>query len=141
MLSITRTYPVPPDRVFDAWTRPEQFARWFGTEDVDVPRQSVTMEVRPGGSWTFSMKRPNGETVAWVGEYSEVRRPERLAFSVKSGSGIGGVESIVVTFTAAGSKTRVDFEHSAIGIPDDVVGRRAARFTDYFDALGRLLMA
>ena len=141
MLTITRTYPVPPDRVFDAWTRPEQFARWFGTEDVDVPRNGVTMDVRPGGRWTFSMQRPNGETASWGGQYAEVQRPKRLAFTIRSGSGIGGVESILVTFTAVGSKTRVNFAHSATDVPDDVVDRRAEQFTYYFDALGRLLMA
>ena len=42
--TITRTLAAPPELVWDVWTKPEHFAVWFGTEAVEVPLDSVTLE-------------------------------------------------------------------------------------------------
>ena len=47
--TITRTLAAPPELVWDVWTKPEHFAVWFGTEAVEVPLDSVTLDVRVGG--------------------------------------------------------------------------------------------
>ena len=57
-MTITRTFSAPVDLVYAAWTTPEHFAVWFGTETVAV--DDVTIDARPGGSWTATMHLPDG---------------------------------------------------------------------------------
>ena len=44
---ITRRFAAPRDRVWDAWTRPEQLARWFGPKGVTTT--VLSFDLRPGG--------------------------------------------------------------------------------------------
>lgn len=50
-LTITRTFAASRELVYGAWTRPEHFSVWFGTEAVPVPLDTLSMDVRVGGAW------------------------------------------------------------------------------------------
>jgi uncharacterized protein YndB with AHSA1/START domain len=80
-ITITRVFDAPRERVWKEWTEPEPFADWFGGVKSEVPLQTVSMDVRPGGSWRLTMLAPRGE-IHWTGEYREVVAPERLVFTV-----------------------------------------------------------
>src|SRR6267142_2545135 len=43
------------EQVWKEWTEPEAFADWFGGAESEVPLSSVSMDVRPGGSWRATM--------------------------------------------------------------------------------------
>ena len=45
-ISITRTFTAPPKAVFEAWTDPTAFGRWFGTASTAV--EDVSMDLRVG---------------------------------------------------------------------------------------------
>lgn len=47
--TVRRTFAAPPEAVFDAWITPASFAVWWGGSDVEVPLDSLSMDVRPGG--------------------------------------------------------------------------------------------
>jgi uncharacterized protein YndB with AHSA1/START domain len=79
-LTITRVLGAPPERVWREWTRPEAFADWFGGPQAEVPLDTVTMDVRPGGTWRATMRYGGGE-IRWKGEYVEVDPPERLVLT------------------------------------------------------------
>ena len=76
--TITRTFAASPEAVFDAWVTPEHFSVWFGTPNVAVPLDTLTMDVRVGGRWTAVMHLPDGSTKDWEGEYRELDRPSRV---------------------------------------------------------------
>lgn len=78
-LVLRRTYAVPRQRVFDAWTNPELAATFLGPQDIAVPK--IEMDVRPGGSYRIAMLRPDGETWYVGGTYRDVRPPERLSMT------------------------------------------------------------
>ena len=80
-IAIVRVFDAPRERVWREWTEPERFADWFGGVESEVPLSSVSMDVRPGGSWRLTMLTARGET-EWTGEYVEVREPERLMFTL-----------------------------------------------------------
>jgi uncharacterized protein YndB with AHSA1/START domain len=52
-----RTVPAPRERVFGAWTDPEQLARWWGPKGFDNTFHRY--ELRPEGMWEFTMHGPN----------------------------------------------------------------------------------
>nr|BFF11444.1 hypothetical protein GCM10025699_27470 [Microbacterium flavescens] len=65
--TITRTLRAPRELVFDAITKSEHFAVWFGTAAVSVPQDSLTMDVRPGGAFRAVMMLPEGNRIDWAG--------------------------------------------------------------------------
>src|SRR4051794_27071424 len=81
-IQVTHRFPVSPDRVFDAWLDPAMIGKWmFGPavrEEEELVRLDV--EARVGGNFLFLVRR-QGEDVEHVGEYLEVLRPSRLAFT------------------------------------------------------------
>ena len=78
--TVTRTIAAPRELVWDAWTLPEHFSKWFGTEAVEVPLDSLVMDVRPGGTLAAVMVLPDGNRINWTGEYRLVDRPNRLEY-------------------------------------------------------------
>lgn len=58
-LEISRIIKAPRSAIWDAWTRPEQFAQWW----VPAPEvcRIVTMDVRPGGGMITEIAAKAGE--------------------------------------------------------------------------------
>jgi uncharacterized protein YndB with AHSA1/START domain len=74
---MTRTFDAPRHLVFDAWTKPELLKRWFG-QAAGWTMPICEVDLRPGGTYRYVMRGPDGEEVVMRGEYREIVRPERL---------------------------------------------------------------
>jgi uncharacterized protein YndB with AHSA1/START domain len=99
---MTRVFEAPRERVWREWTEPEAFADWFGGPESEVPLESVTMEVRPGGALRATMfAGPGRREIRWRGEYREVDEPERLVFTI-SDRDDDRSELVTVVLTALG---------------------------------------
>lgn len=72
---MSRVFNAPRTLVFDAWTKPELFTRWFGPRDWTVPICEI--DLRPGGSYRYLLRGPDGAEMVMKGVYREVVRPER----------------------------------------------------------------
>lgn len=71
-----REFAVPRELVFEAWTVPEHFARWFAPDGVEV--LACEMDARPGGELRFHHRFATGELVSIKGVFDEVVAPSRL---------------------------------------------------------------
>jgi uncharacterized protein YndB with AHSA1/START domain len=113
-LVISRAFDAPRSLVFKAWTEPERLVRWWGPQGFTLP--ACKMDLRPGGSFRFRMRSPEG-TDHWLrGVYREIVEPERLVFTWawEDAEGHPGHETMVtVTFVEQGAKTRLVM-HQAI---------------------------
>src|ERR1700722_8445011 len=76
----TRLINAPRELVFEVWTKPEHIAKWWGPDGFTNTIKE--MEVKPGGVWRFIMHGPNGMDFPTKIVYSEVVKPERLAYRV-----------------------------------------------------------
>jgi uncharacterized protein YndB with AHSA1/START domain len=83
-ITLRRVFDAPRARVWQEWTEPERFADWFGGPDAAVPLETVSMDVRPGGTWRATMFADRG-MIEWRGEYLEVVEPERLVITFSDG--------------------------------------------------------
>ena len=54
-LEFVRTYAAPRQLVWDAWTEPDQIAQWWGPRGITTPRESIKLDLRPGGEISFDM--------------------------------------------------------------------------------------
>jgi uncharacterized protein YndB with AHSA1/START domain len=54
-LAITRIFDVPREMVFEAWTDPEQVARWWGPDGFHTPPETVEIDLRVGGRYHLTM--------------------------------------------------------------------------------------
>lgn len=75
---ITRTFNAPRELVFQAWTEPERFAKWFGPKGVTVKR--AKQDLRPGGSLHTCMVTPDGHEMWGKMVYREIAAPEKLVY-------------------------------------------------------------
>ena len=76
---ITRAFDAPADRVFDAWTTPEQVRQWWGSEEA--PLVVCEIDLKVGGAWRYVVGYPEGKELAWHGTYHEIERPGRLVYT------------------------------------------------------------
>lgn len=77
---VVHRYAATPDQVFDAFLDVETARRFlFATKTGEM----ITAEIDPrvGGHFTFVERRPDMGDVRHVGEYLEIDRPKRLAFT------------------------------------------------------------
>jgi uncharacterized protein YndB with AHSA1/START domain len=64
-VAFTRRFDAPPGRVFDALTRPELISRWIGPRDWSMA--ACDLDPRPGGSYRFVLRGPDGSQMGWGG--------------------------------------------------------------------------
>jgi len=77
-LVITREFDAPRDMVFKAWTDAEHLRRWWGPAGCEVGTCKV--DLRPGGSFLYSMRMANAPEIWGKFVYREIRPPDRLVF-------------------------------------------------------------
>ena len=78
-LEFTRLVDAPRALVFEVWTEPKHFARWFGPHEVDVPFCKI--EPKPSGLIHFC-HRYRGTDIWVKGAYREFVAGERLVFEL-----------------------------------------------------------
>src|SRR3954470_15258587 len=102
-LVVMRTVNGPARIVFEAWTRPELFVRWWVPKSAGVSLLSWEMDIRVGGRYRLEFSHPGSEQpMAFFGRYIEVTPPSRLVWTNEE-SDDGAVTT--VTFEEKGDKT------------------------------------
>jgi uncharacterized protein YndB with AHSA1/START domain len=141
-ITITRVFEAPRERVWEEWTQPEPFADWFGGPESEIPLDTVSMDVRPGGSWRATMYAgPERREIQWKGEYREVVEPERLVFTVSDQPGEDEYELIIVVLTDLGDgRTEMLFQQHGRMTPEQYE-RTGEGWGSFFDRIAERLAA
>src|SRR4029077_7388710 len=99
-LVVTRTFNGPARIVFDAWTKPELFKRWWAPKSMGMSLLSCEMDVRVGGKYRLEFEP---DAMAFFGTYLEVTPHSRRVCTNEEGGEGGPVTT--VTFEDKGGKT------------------------------------
>ena len=137
--TITRTLAATLETVWTVWTTPEHFARWFGTEAVEIPLESVTLDVQPGGALKATMLIPDGPRIDWEGRYVEVDRPNKIAFTLSDNPTEYEGVPLVATFTSTQAGTEASITQNRGAFDDAQVEATVAGYNSFFDAMERVI--
>lgn len=107
---ITRIFEAPRERVFRAWTDPDQVAAWYGPEHMDAPPERIRIDPRVGGRWELTMVSRDGGHEFSIGyEIVDLVEPELLVMRSDPMPEMGMHEPVTVRveFHDHGTKTRM----------------------------------
>ncbi len=97
-----RLFDVPREKLFRAFSEPEELARWWGPQGFTNTFEQF--DLRPGGRWQFVMHAPDGTDYPNAKEFIEVSPPERVVFRhVQHAHGF----TMTMTFVEVDGKTHL----------------------------------
>ena len=86
---IKRKFNAPRERVWKAWTDEKALSRWWGPKGFDVV--SAKLDLRPGGTFHYLLRSPNGQDMWGRFLFREIVPQERLVFISSFSDPEGGV--------------------------------------------------
>ncbi|NID14657.1 SRPBCC family protein [Luteibacter yeojuensis] len=138
-LVVMRTFDAPVHTVFEAWSKPELFQRWWVPKSVGLALLSCDMDVRTGGSYRLVFRHPSfDQPMAFFGTYREVVPNKRIVWTNEE-SEQGAVTT--VTFEEMSGKTRVTLHelYPTTAALDEALAGSAEGLPEQFDQLDELL--
>jgi uncharacterized protein YndB with AHSA1/START domain len=138
--TLTRVFDASREQVWREWTEPEAFADWFGGPTAEVPVESVSMDIRPGGAWRATMfAGPQRREIPWSGEYVEVVEPERLVLTITDEPVPDRLDVVTVTLTDLGDgRTEMVVEQRG-GMTPEGYERAKQGWGGFFDRMAERL--
>ena len=73
---ISRTFNAPRELVWQAFTDPERMKQWWGPKGFTVIASK--MDLRPGGTYHYGMRAPDGSAMWGKFVYREIVPPQRM---------------------------------------------------------------
>ncbi len=141
-LVVTRAFNGPARIVFEAWTKPELFKRWWVPKSFGLSLLSCEMDVRVGGRYRLVFGPPaSPEPMAFFGKYNEVMPYSRLVWTNDEGGEDGAVTT--VTFEERGAETLVvmrDLYPSKEALDGAIASGSTGGYSETFEQLDELLV-
>ena len=148
---VSHRFNAPPARVFDAWLDPDAIGRWLLASSPDDDIIHIDRAPHVGGKFSFKVRRA-GQEIDHVGEYRELARPRRLAFTfdvVGGGAPVPGgaaadlhanTPSVVsIDLAASGNGTELVLSHE--GVPPEMRDKTRGGWKIILDEIGGMLDA
>jgi uncharacterized protein YndB with AHSA1/START domain len=139
-LRLERIVRAPPAHVFGAFVDPQSLSEWWGPIGFTVPR--VDLDARAGGRYRIEMQPPEGDRFLLYGEYREVERPGRLAYTFTWDPATADDQEnlVALTFQPVNGGTRLILDHGPFRT-DERYKLHEAGWTDTLDRLETWLAA
>ncbi len=150
-LVITREFNVPRESLWEAWTNPKVFMKWWGPKDFTCPHCEI--DLRPGGEYHNAMRSREGMNYWTTGVYKEVVPFEKIVFTDSFADDLGHVVPasyygmsetfplallITVSFEEIDGRTKMTLRHSGLP-PGEVQDMSWTGWNESFDKLAEIL--
>lgn len=106
VLTIKKTFNVPVEIVWEAWTQPEHVVKWWAPKGMNI--KVVNHDFKVGGTWKYTMPMPDGSEFISEGVYSEIIELRKIVTSANFRPMTEGVEMRSL-FERDGDKTHFTF--------------------------------
>jgi uncharacterized protein YndB with AHSA1/START domain len=80
-LVVTRTFYAPARLIFEAWSKPELFRRWWLPRSMGMTLVSYAADIRTGGSYRLEISHQGSKPMAFFGRYLEVTPHSRIVWT------------------------------------------------------------
>jgi uncharacterized protein YndB with AHSA1/START domain len=100
---VTRTFDAPARLVFEAWSKPELFKKWWVPRSMNMTLRSCELDVRTGGKYRLVFGDAPANPMAFFGKYLEVVPNKRIVWTNEESGDAGSVTT--VTFEERDGKT------------------------------------
>ena len=150
-LRIVRVFDAPRERVWKAWTDPEQVKSWWGPRSFTAPFAKI--DLRVGGKYLYCMRSSDGKDYWSTGVFREIVPLQRIvatdSFADEKGNVVPATHYgmspdlplefvITVTFEEYQGKTRLTLTHK--GFPSGRDSEMASQgWNESFDKLAETL--
>lgn len=95
-LTVRRTFDAPPRIVFQAWSKPELFQRWWIPKSMGMTVVACEMDVRTGGTYRLEIRHPDfPQPMPFFGKYLEVIPDARIVWTNEESEG-GAVTTVTL---------------------------------------------
>ena len=138
-LVVTRTFNGPARLVFEAWTRPELFKRWWVPKSAGVSLLSCEMDVRVGGKYRLAFGTDAATPMEFFGKYLDVTPYSRLVWTNEESA---DAALSTVTFEEKGGKTLLVLHelYPSKKALDDAISGMEGGMPETFEQLDELLV-
>ncbi|MFI5933170.1 SRPBCC domain-containing protein [Actinoplanes sp. NPDC051494] len=137
-LDIVRIFDAPRELVWAALTEPDQVAAWWGPAGMSTPRESVEMDVRPGGVFRLTMVSGDGSEFPSDMRFTVVEPVGTLGYEWEGQRGIGGGGATVTLKDLGDGRTELT-NHFAGWTTDEIQGFMVQGTNQQFDKLAALI--
>ena len=139
-LTLSRHYPVAPEKVYRAWTDPKAVSMWWGPGPGE-PVSLAELDVRVGGRFRIVFGGPDGKMHECAGTYKEVVPNKKLVFTWSwPNSTPERISVVTIEFRAAGKGTDLLFNHEQL-FDEKVRDDHKRGWTSTLDKLEQFLQA
>jgi uncharacterized protein YndB with AHSA1/START domain len=128
-VSINRIINQPLYKIWEAWSKPASFMKWWGPKEYTCP--FCTIDFKVGGKYLAAMRGPDGKDIWSTGTYREIIPQEKIVYTDSFADSKGNVvdgeyynmptmpseSTVTVTLEAFNGKTTMWLQHE--GIPED----------------------
>lgn len=91
---VTRTFDAPARLVFEAWSKPELFRKWWVPGSMGMTLGSCEMDVRTGGKYRLVFGEDPANSMAFFGTYLEVVPDMRIVWTNEESGDAGSVTTV-----------------------------------------------
>jgi len=132
--TIKRNVAFSKEIIWEAWTDPDAFGTWFGTDQLKM--KDVKLDVRVGGDWKGTMVMPDGTETHWTGAYQSLDKPNKLVMSITdTGVLTGNLEMYTLTLEGQGQKTQLTLTQSGGNLSDEEYKRAKAGTESFMETM------
>jgi len=134
---LKRHFDTTAERLFDAWLDPDLIRSWmYHPELGDQEPPRVTVDARRGGAFSFQVRR-HGQAIEIAGQYLEIDRPRRLAFTWAVDQTASS--RVELAFTPEGAACELTLTHELHPDWADFVTRTESGWKRLTDSIAKLL--
>jgi uncharacterized protein YndB with AHSA1/START domain len=114
-IEVRRLIRAPAERIFAAWTQPNQLRTWWGPPGVRCLEASVDLSV--GGTYRIVNELSDGSRMTIFGKFTLIVPPRLLTYTWGTDPRDPATEQVTVRFEPRGADTEIVIIHEQIPDP------------------------